>query len=53
MWAHQFLAAAEATEPFLKGALGPDYQHFTEAIPEIGEFLAELQAKQLKKEAEE
>ena len=46
------MAAAEATEPFLKKALGPEYQHFSQAIPEIGEFLAELAAKQ-SKEAQE
>ena len=41
----EILAAVEATEPFMEKHLGPDYVHFLEAMPEIGEFLEELSFK--------
>jgi hypothetical protein len=41
----EILAAAEESEAFLKDILEEKYVHFTEAIPEIGEFLVELDSK--------
>lgn len=38
----EIFAAVEASEDFIKGVLGDEYVHYTEAIPEIGEFIREL-----------
>jgi|LauGreDrversion4_2_1035121.scaffolds.fasta_scaffold481660_1 hypothetical protein len=35
----EILAAAEESESFIKGMLGREYVHFTDAVPEIKEFL--------------
>ena len=42
----EFLKAAEETESFLEGILEEDYVHFTDAIPEIKEFLIEHAKKE-------
>lgn len=41
------LSAAEASENFIKGMLGREYVHFTDAIPEIKEFILELEKKEI------
>ena len=37
------LAEAEESEGFIKRLMGDEYVHFIEAIPEIKEFLTELE----------
>jgi hypothetical protein len=42
------IAAVEATEPFFEKHLGPDYEHYQDAIPEIRNFLDELRMRNSK-----
>ena len=42
----EILAAAEESESFIKGMLGREYVHFTDAIPEIKQFVLELEKKE-------
>ena len=42
----EILAAAEDSEDFIKRMMGKEYVHFTEAIPEIKQFLVELEKKE-------
>ncbi len=42
----EILAAAEDSEDFIKRMMGKEYIHFTEAIPEIKQFLLELEKKE-------
>ena len=46
------LAAAEDSEDFVKRMMGKEYVHFTEAIPEIKQFLIELEKKESEKKEE-
>jgi len=38
----EILTAAEESEDFIRKMMGKEYVHFTEAIPEIKQFLLEL-----------
>ena len=40
------MAAAEDSEDFIKRMMGKEYVHFAEAIPEIKQFLLELEKKE-------
>jgi len=42
----EILQAAEESEPFIKNIMGKEYVHFTDAIPEIKEFLIEHEKKE-------
>ena len=42
----EILAAAEESEDFIRRMMGKEYVHFTEAIPEIKQFLIELEKKE-------
>ena len=46
------LATAEESEEFVKRIMGKEYVHFLEAIPEIKEFLDELQEKKTLKQTQ-
>jgi len=46
------LAAVEESESLLRDLFGEDYRHFTEEIPEIKEFMIEVEKKE-KQRAEE
>jgi len=48
----EILAAAEASEDFIKTMMGKEYVHFTEGIPEIKQFLLELEKKESQKNEE-
>jgi glycerol-3-phosphate O-acyltransferase len=48
----EILAAAEDSEDFIKRMMGKEYVHFTEAIPEIKQFLIELEKKESEKKEE-
>jgi len=48
----EILAAAEDSEDFIKRMMGKEYIHFTEAIPEIKQFLIELKNKESEKKEE-
>jgi glycerol-3-phosphate O-acyltransferase len=48
----EILAAAEDSEDFVKRMMGKEYVHFTEAIPEIKQFLIELEKKESEKKEE-
>lgn len=40
------MAAAEDSEDFVRRMMGKEYVHFTEAIPDIKQFLIELEKKE-------
>lgn len=42
----EILAAVSESEAQMEQILGDEYVHFTEAIPEIGQFLSELATKE-------
>lgn len=42
----EILAAVEESETLLKDLFGEEYRHFTEEIPEIKEFMIEVEKKE-------
>mmetsp|Transcript_43261 Transcript_43261/g.58724 ORF Transcript_43261/g.58724 Transcript_43261/m.58724 type:complete len:85 (+) Transcript_43261:779-1033(+) len=43
---NDLLAAVEESEELLRDLFGDEYRHFTEEIPEIKEFMLEVEAKE-------